>query len=114
MPPRPRQRKTRRRGIITHPWPITKSPGGKDFVDFDEDLRARDIVNSVHDGFDDIQLVKRYSTAGLGPSQGRHANLNTIRMVARATGRDIQEASARRRSGRRWCPRSSAILPAAA
>ena len=76
---------------ITHPWPITKSPGGKDFIDFDEDLRTRDIVDSVHDGFDDIQLVKRYSTAGLGPSQGRHANLNTIRMVARATGRDVQK-----------------------
>jgi len=75
---------------ITHPWPITESPGGKDFIDFDEDLRTRDIVDSVHDGYNDIQLVKRYSTAGLGPSQGRHANLNTIRMVARATGRDVQ------------------------
>ncbi len=76
---------------ITHPWPITESPGGKDFIDFDEDLSTRDIVNSVHDGYDDIQLVKRYSTAGFGPSQGRHANLNTIRMVARATGRDIEK-----------------------
>ena len=33
---------------ITHPWPITQSPGGKDFIDFDEDLRTRDIINSVH------------------------------------------------------------------
>lgn len=76
---------------ITHPWPITESATGKDFIDFDEDLRTRDIVDSVRDGYDDIQLVKRYSTAGLGPSQGRHANLNTVRMVARATGRDIQK-----------------------
>ncbi len=75
---------------ITHPWPITPSTSGKDFVDFDEDLQTRDIVNTVKDGYDDIQLVKRYSTAGFGPSQGRHANLNTIRIVARETGKDIE------------------------
>lgn len=74
---------------ITHPWPITTA-GAKDFVDFDEDLQTRDIVNTVKDGYDDIQLVKRYSTAGFGPSQGRHANLNTVRLVARETGRDIE------------------------
>ena len=72
---------------ITHPWPIFADGGGKDFVDFDEDLQAKDIINTVKDGYDDIQLVKRYSTVGLGPSQGRHANLNTIRLVAEATGK---------------------------
>ncbi|MDQ0467966.1 glycine cleavage T C-terminal barrel domain-containing protein [Labrys wisconsinensis] len=74
---------------ITHPWPIFSDPKAKDFVDFDEDLQTKDIVHSVQDGYDDIQLVKRYSTAGLGPSQGRHANLNTIRLVAKETGRSI-------------------------
>jgi sarcosine oxidase subunit alpha len=76
---------------ITHPWPMTLSPHGRDFIDFDEDLKIRDVTDSVQDGYDDIQLVKRYSTAGLGPSQGRHANLNTIRIVARETGRDIEK-----------------------
>jgi sarcosine oxidase subunit alpha len=76
---------------ITHPWPITPSGHGKDFVDFDEDLQTRDIVNSVKDGYDDIQLVKRYSTAGFGPSQGRHTNLNTIRLVARETNKSIEK-----------------------
>lgn len=75
---------------ITHPWPITESNHGGDFIDFDEDLKTRDIIDTVHSGYDDIQLVKRYSTAGLGPSQGRHANLNTIRMVAREKGRNIE------------------------
>lgn len=72
---------------ISHPYPIFPSAAGQDFVDFDEDLSSRDIVNTVKDGYDDIQLVKRYSTAGFGPSQGRHANVNTIRIVARTTGR---------------------------
>lgn len=74
-------------GDISHPYPIFSARRGNDFVDFDEDLTAKDIANTVKDGYDDIQLVKRYSTAGLGPSQGRHANVNTIRIVARATGR---------------------------
>ncbi len=75
--------------LINHPYPIF---GAKDhdFIDFDEDLQSKDIVNTVKDGYDDIQLVKRYSTAGLGPSQGRHANLNTIRIVARETGKSIE------------------------
>ncbi len=72
---------------ITHAYPIFKSGKGKEFIDFDEDLSIKDIINSVKDGYDDIQLVKRYSTAGLGPSQGRHANLNTIRVVSAVTGK---------------------------
>jgi sarcosine oxidase subunit alpha len=75
---------------ITHPWPIAPSGRGKDFVDFDEDLQIQDIVDSVREGYDHIQLVKRYSMVGLGPSQGRHANLNTIRIVASETGLDPQ------------------------
>jgi sarcosine oxidase subunit alpha len=75
---------------ITHPYPIFTSKTGKDFVDFDEDLQTKDIVNTVKDGYGDIQLVKRYSTEGFGPSQGRHANLNTIRIVARATGKTLE------------------------
>jgi sarcosine oxidase subunit alpha len=75
---------------ITHPYPIFKSGKGKEFIDFDEDLTIKDIVNSVKDGYDDIQLVKRYSTAGLGPSQGRHANLNTIRIVGEITGKSLE------------------------
>ncbi|MEQ1576751.1 MAG: 2Fe-2S iron-sulfur cluster-binding protein [Hyphomicrobium sp.] len=76
---------------ITHPYPIFTGKGTKDFVDFDEDLKTRDIINTVKDGYDDIQLVKRYSTAGLGSSQGRHTNLNTIRIVAKQTGKTLAQ-----------------------
>jgi sarcosine oxidase subunit alpha len=74
---------------VSHPYPIFGDKHGHDFIDYDEDLQSKDIVNTIKDGYDDIQLVKRYSTAGLGPSQGRHANLNTIRIVARETGKSI-------------------------
>ena len=73
------------------PWPIFPHPNGKEFVDFDEDLQIADILNAVHDGYEHIQLVKRYSTCGMGPSQGRHSALAAARLVAKATNRSIAE-----------------------
>ena len=72
-------------------WPMFSHPLGKDFVDFDEDLQSADIVNATLDGYEHVQLVKRYSTVGMGPSQGRHSALATARLVARATGRSVAE-----------------------
>lgn len=73
----------------SHPWPIFPHPNGHDFIDFDEDLQVADILNAVKEGYDDIELVKRYSTVGMGPSQGRHSAVNTARLVADARGEDI-------------------------
>jgi sarcosine oxidase subunit alpha len=76
---------------ITHPWPIFPHPKGKEFVDFDEDLQIKDIVDAAAEGYDHIQLLKRYSTAGMGPSQGRMANVAVIRLLAKATGASIHD-----------------------
>ena len=74
-----------------HPWPIFPHPKGKEFVDFDEDLTISDIINATSDGYEHIQLVKRYSTCGMGPSQGRHSALAAARIVAWATNRSVAE-----------------------
>ena len=74
-----------------HSWPIFAHPKGKEFVDFDEDLTIADIVNATRDGYEHIQLVKRYSTCGMGPSQGRHSALAAARLVAVATDRTVAE-----------------------
>jgi sarcosine oxidase subunit alpha len=71
-----------------HPWPIFPHARGRDFVDFDEDLQVKDIVNAVADGYGEVELVKRFSTVGMGP---RHSALATARLVARATGRSVAE-----------------------
>jgi sarcosine oxidase subunit alpha len=74
-----------------HSWPIFAHPKGKEFVDYDEDLTIADIVNATRDGYEHIQLVKRYSTCGMGPSQGRHSALAAARLVAAATNRTVAE-----------------------
>ncbi len=76
---------------VTHPFPMFPHPNGREFVDVDEDLQIKDIVNAVKDGYDDIQLVKRYSTLGMGPSQGRNSNIAGIRLVADATSKSPDE-----------------------
>ena len=73
------------------PHPIAAHPKGMDFVDFDEDLQVKDILNAVAEGYNEVELVKRFSTVGMGPSQGRHSALPTACLVARATGRTVGE-----------------------
>ncbi|MGH7959976.1 MAG: glycine cleavage T C-terminal barrel domain-containing protein, partial [Opitutaceae bacterium] len=61
------------------------------FIDFDEDLHLADIVNAHQEGFDSVELLKRYSTVGMGPSQGKLANMNAVRILAKLNGRTINE-----------------------
>jgi sarcosine oxidase, subunit alpha len=75
----------------SHPWPIVSHPQGKNFVDFDEDLQLQDLENAAKEGFDSIELLKRYSTLGMGPSQGKHSNMNGVRVLARLTGQSPQQ-----------------------
>ncbi|HEX7812841.1 MAG TPA: glycine cleavage T C-terminal barrel domain-containing protein, partial [Burkholderiales bacterium] len=71
----------------SHPYPIFDHPAGKNFVDFDEDLQLQDFFNAAQEGFDNIELLKRYTTVGMGPSQGKHSNMNAIRILAKLLGK---------------------------
>jgi sarcosine oxidase subunit alpha len=62
------------------------SKKGKAFVDLDEDITVKDIVYAAEEGFDSIELSKRYTTVTMGPSQGRLSQLASIRVLADATG----------------------------
>jgi sarcosine oxidase subunit alpha len=67
----------------SHSFPIIDHPLAKNFVDFDEDLQVKDLENAAQEGFDSSELLKRYSTVGMGPSQGKHSNMNALRVLAR-------------------------------
>ncbi len=81
----------------SHEWPIALEPEArlpheaKAFVDFDEDVHFRDLVHAVQEGFDHVELLKRYSTFGMGPSQGKLANSNCIRILARLKQQSVGE-----------------------
>ena len=75
----------------SHPYPIFAHKGKKNFIDLDEDLHLADLVNAHQEGYDNIELLKRYTTVGMGPSQGKLANTNALRVLARLNGRSIDE-----------------------
>jgi sarcosine oxidase subunit alpha len=66
-----------------HAYPIFPHPSIKSFVDLDEDVHYKDFVNAAQEGFDQVELMKRYSTFGMGTSQGKLANTNAIRILAK-------------------------------
>jgi sarcosine oxidase subunit alpha len=68
------------------PSQIVAHPRGKDFIDFDEDLQVRDLEHAAQEGFDSIELLKRYTTVGMGPSQGKHSHINAARVLSRIRG----------------------------
>ncbi|MGE3256824.1 2Fe-2S iron-sulfur cluster-binding protein [Pseudonocardia sp.] len=61
------------------------------FVDLSEDVTAKDITTAVEEGYDSAELVKRYTTATMGPAQGKLEAINTAALVAEATGRTLAE-----------------------
>ena len=61
-------------------------PGtGKCFVCVCEDVTTKDVKRAIGEGFDSIELAKRYTTATMGPCQGKLCHLASIRMYAQET-----------------------------
>jgi sarcosine oxidase, subunit alpha len=65
--------------------------GGRAFVDLDEDVTVKDVRQAADEGFDVIELAKRYTTATMGPTQGRFSQLPSVRVLAQHTGRSVAE-----------------------
>ena len=68
--------------------PVLGYTGGKTFVCFCEDQTTKDLKYAISEGFDSIELSKRYTTVTMGPCQGRLCHVNSIRVYAKATGLD--------------------------
>jgi sarcosine oxidase subunit alpha len=62
--------------------------GGKRFVCVCEDVTTKDMKRAIAEGFDSIELSKRYTTVTMGPCQGRYCQLQSIRLYAELTGTD--------------------------
>jgi sarcosine oxidase subunit alpha len=60
-------------------------------VDYSEDVSSKDIHQAVQEGYDSAELAKRYTTATMGPVQGKLETINAIAVIAEATGRTIAE-----------------------
>jgi sarcosine oxidase subunit alpha len=71
------------------PAPARLDGGGdKCFVCICEDVTTKDVKRAVAEGFDSIELAKRYTTVTMGPCQGKLCQLPSIRLMASETGTD--------------------------
>ena len=61
------------------------------FVDFQNDVTAKDLTLALSEGFRSIEHVKRYTTNGMATDQGKTSNINALAIVAAASGRAIPE-----------------------
>jgi sarcosine oxidase, subunit alpha len=64
---------------------------GKCFACLCEDVTTDDISYSVEEGFDSLELLKRYTTVTMGPCQGRMCQLASVRKVSEDTELTIGE-----------------------
>ncbi len=56
------------------------------FVDFSEDVGSKDMFAAKKEGYDSIELVKRYTTVTMGPTQGKLESANAVAIMAEAHG----------------------------
>ncbi|AJX13129.1 sarcosine oxidase subunit alpha [Burkholderia ubonensis] len=65
--------------------------GPKQFVDFQNDVAAADILLAAREGFESVEHVKRYTAMGFGTDQGKLGNINGMAILAQALGKSIPE-----------------------
>jgi sarcosine oxidase, subunit alpha len=76
---------------VAVPPPVASERKGKCFACLCEDVTAKDIHQSVEEGYDSIELSKRYTTTTMGPCQGRMCQLPAVRLMAKETGQSLEE-----------------------
>jgi len=81
----------RERSPVAVPPPVAGAGHGKCFACLCEDVTAKDIRLSVEEGYDSIELSKRYTTVTMGPCQGRMCQLPAIRLMAKETGQSLEQ-----------------------
>jgi sarcosine oxidase, subunit alpha len=77
------------RALWLVPHALTPSRAPKQFVDFQNDVTAADILLAAREGFESIEHVKRYTALGFGTDQGKTGNINGMGIVAQALGKPI-------------------------
>ncbi len=65
--------------------------GAKSFVDLQNDVTAADIRLSAREGYSEAEHLKRYTTLGMSPDQGKTSNVVGLGILAEARGRTLPE-----------------------
>lgn len=61
------------------------------WLDFANDVTTKDVAQAAQEGFTSVEHMKRYTTQGMAPDQGKNSNVAALALLADATGRGIPE-----------------------
>ncbi len=75
---------------MTPLWYVAESRA-KAFVDFQHDVTRDDVALAAREGFRSAELLKRYTTLGMGTDQGKTSNINGDAIMAALTLRSIPQ-----------------------
>ncbi|NRG17761.1 sarcosine oxidase subunit alpha family protein [Rhizobiales bacterium] len=71
-------------------WHV-RSKGGRAWVDFQNDVTVKDVELAHRENFRSVEHLKRYTTLGMAPDQGKTANVIGLAVMAELSGRTIPE-----------------------
>ena len=75
-----------------HLAPLWAVPGkGRAWLDFQNDVCVKDVQQAAAENFRSVEHMKRYTTQGMAPDQGKNSNVAALAVLADATGRGIAE-----------------------
>jgi len=73
-------------------FPLWQVPGrGRAWLDFQNDVTVKDVEQAAVENFRSVEHMKRYTTQGMAPDQGKNSNVSALAVLAEATGRGIPE-----------------------
>ena len=73
--------------------PLWQVPGakGRQWIDLAHDVTVGDVDLAAREGYVSVEHLKRYTTLGMSPDQGRTSNVNGIAVLGATTGREIPD-----------------------
>ncbi|SMP13626.1 sarcosine oxidase subunit alpha family protein [Shimia sagamensis] len=64
---------------------------GRAWLDFQNDVTVKDVKQAAKENFRSVEHMKRYTTQGMAPDQGKTSSMGALAVLADATGRGIPE-----------------------
>ncbi len=71
-------------------WEVP-DPKHRAWLDFANDVTTKDVRLAAQENFRSVEHMKRYTTQGMAPDQGKNSNIGALAILADATGRGIPE-----------------------
>jgi sarcosine oxidase subunit alpha len=68
----------------------------RQWIDLQNDVTVADVELAAREGYVSVEHMKRYTTFGMAPDQGKTGQLNGLAVLGRATGRAVPEVGTTR------------------